>query len=260
MESKQPQPQDHEGGRGPLQPDQSPTTTPSSASGIPVLSDSPEALDDEYKYEEGGAISDLDLHLSEGFLTIVRIPLMSEVRQELEAVIQQRGWEWQEGLVNVLATGISELAAQDRKLAPASEAVTRDAGSAAQAKLDPVTQELAYYHAMYSAMKFRAFSLLEKLKVLEMRERALHGKLDLSGKWAEATRAQLENLQAENSRLRQRIEALGGESAETVTLENLEVGPASVVSPSTGQNEQGRKQGEAAANSLLSRLQALLFA
>ena len=200
--------------------DQSPSlptgTTPQTPQqpGYPSLPEDPHMPLPEYQFEEGGAISELDLHMSEGFLTIVRIPLMSELRQELEALIQRRGWEWQEGLVNVLASGISQLSAQDREAAPAAEETAHNARSAGQAQLDPVTQELAYYHAMYSAMKFRAFSLLEKLKVLEMRESALKGKLDLNTRWADATRQQIEALQAENAQLRQSL-AEPGESAAT---------------------------------------------
>ena len=159
---------------------------------------------------ESGIVSGLDPAMTEEALTVVRIPLTSEIREELDALIHRREWERQEGLVTVLATGISQLSAQDREEAPASSELSDNRAGAA--KLDPVTQELAYYHAMYSTMKFRAFSLLEKLKVLEMREGALKGKLDLDARWAEAARIQIEGLQAENTQLRQQVAELAGEA------------------------------------------------
>lgn len=188
--------------------------------------------------QEGGAISDLDLTMSEQSLTIVRVPLIGEMRQELEALIQRKEWEWQEGLVTVLATGISQLSAQDRAEAPASSEMSVKAGAAT---LDPVTQELAYYHSMYSAMKFRAFSLLEKLKVLEMREAALKGKLDLDAKWAEAERTQVEALQAENAQLKHQVAELVGES--------LTSAPTQPAAQPLGKRGEG---------SLLGKLQAFL--
>ncbi len=173
------------------------------------------------------AISDLDLGVSEEAISIVRIPVLKEMRRELEEVIRRGGWDRQEGLVTVLAAGIAYLSAQAmqehererererpqegqraQQPAPGYEAAV-EAGP--EEALDPVTRQLAYYHAMYSTMKFRAFTLLEKLKVLDMRVNGLLGRLQLDEKWATMARARMAGLEQENARLRQRLQELEGQ-------------------------------------------------
>jgi hypothetical protein len=173
------------------------------------------------------AISDLDLGVSEEAISIVRIPVLKEMRRELEAVIRREGWDRQEGLVAVLAAGIAYLSAQAMQEHESEREQGRPQGgqraqqpvpgyeAAIEARpeeaLDPVTRQLAYYHAMYSTMKFRAFTLLEKLKVLDMRVNGLLGRLQLDEKWAALTRARMADLEQENARLRQRLQELEGQ-------------------------------------------------
>jgi len=130
----------------------------------------------------------------------LQIEVMRETYEEIMRVVLDNEWEREDGLRNVLLSGLGYLDARER-LASINRAATGGDPNVAS-RLDALVQDLASYHQQYSVMKFKAFKLYKVNQVLEFNISGLRETERMWEAWAARMRKQHSELQTEVIRLR----------------------------------------------------------
>jgi len=130
----------------------------------------------------------------------VQIDMLRETYDEVMRVIINNEWEREEGLRNVLLSGLGYLDAKER-FGSLNDAAARAGGESAN-RLDNLVNDLASYHQQYSVMKFKAFKLYKVNQVLEFNISGLRETERIWEAWAARMRKQHSELQTEVIRLR----------------------------------------------------------
>jgi hypothetical protein len=129
-----------------------------------------------------------------------QVDILKESYEEILALIKLNDMEHEEGLRTVLLTGLGYMDAQLRV----------DRINRAYAAQDPkvaehiegLTQDLAAYHSMYSALKYRTFFLYKTSQKLEFNVAGLRASERMWEEWAARIRQEHADLRAEVARLR----------------------------------------------------------
>lgn len=169
------------------------------------MSDTPDALPpqvDSARRTQGVAQSAIrPIKLLEGADTVTfQVDILKESYEEILALIKLNDMEHEEGLRTVLLAGLGYMDAQLRV----------DKINKAYAAQDPkvtehiegLTQDLAAYHSMYSALKYRAFFLYKTSQKLEFNVAGLRASERMWEEWAARIRQEHSDLRAEVARLR----------------------------------------------------------
>jgi len=131
----------------------------------------------------------------------VQIEILKESYDKLKDVIVANEWEQEEGLRTVLLNGLGYLES-DLQVKGINEAAFAANQAEAAKRMDTLVKDLAAYHSMYSVMKYKAFKYYKVNQVLEFNISGLRATERMWEGWAERTRRQQAELQAENLRLR----------------------------------------------------------
>jgi len=131
----------------------------------------------------------------------VQIEILKESYDKLKDVIVANEWEQEEGLRTVLLNGLGYLES-DLQVKRINEAAFAANQAEAAKRMDTLVKDLAAYHSMYSVMKYKAFKYYKVNQVLEFNISGLRATERMWEGWAERTRRQQAELQAENLRLR----------------------------------------------------------
>ena len=130
----------------------------------------------------------------------VRIEILRETYDEIQALLREQDMEHEEGLRTVLINGLGYLDASLRldKINRAS----RDDGSEEAELVQGLVQDLATYHSMYSVLKYKTFKLYRLAQKLEFNVAGLRAADQMWEEWAERMRREHAVMQAEVIRLR----------------------------------------------------------
>lgn len=144
--------------------------------------------------------SETECNLFEG-VTEHRLSLsvLEETYAELRRLIEENGWDDEEGLRIVLTRGLAYLKGEaDLSRLPVAQ------GDVAE-ELDRLRRQVMEYTSMYAVMKFKAFKLIEVARVLELNVAGLRGENNLCHSTLRLLREDIAALKAENARLKARV-------------------------------------------------------
>jgi len=169
------------------------------------MSDTPDALPpqvDSTRRTQGVTQSAIrPIRLLEGADTVTfQVDILKESYEEILALIKLNDMEHEEGLRTVLLAGLGYMDAQlrvdriNRAYAEGDPKVTEH--------IEGLTQDLAAYHSMYSALKYRAFFLYKTSQKLEFNVAGLRASERMWEEWAARIRQEHADLRAEVARLR----------------------------------------------------------
>jgi len=127
------------------------------------------------------------------------LSVLEETYAELRRLIEENGWDEEEGLRIVLTRGLAYLKGE----AELSRWQIAD-GTVAE-ELDRLRRQAMEYASMYAVMKFKAFKLMEVARVLELNVTGLRGENNLCHSTLRLLRDEIAGLKAENARLKARV-------------------------------------------------------
>ena len=169
------------------------------------MSDTPDALPpqvDSARRTQGVTQSAVrPIRLLEGAEAVTfQVDILKESYEEILALIRLNDLEHEEGLRTVLLAGLGYMDAQLR-LDRINKAYAAGDPKVAE-HIEGLTQDLAAYHSMYSALKYRTFFLYKTSQKLEFNVAGLRSSERMWEEWAARIRQEHADLRAEVTRLR----------------------------------------------------------
>ncbi|HYP41420.1 MAG TPA: hypothetical protein VEX13_13760 [Chloroflexia bacterium] len=169
------------------------------------MSDAPDALPpqvDSARRTQGVTQSAIrPIRLLEGAEAVTfQVDILKESYDEILALIKLNDMEQEEGLRTVLLAGLGYMEAQLRVDKINRAYATGDPKVAEH--IEGLTQDLAAYHSMYSALKYRTFFLYKTSQKLEFNVAGLRASERMWEEWAARIRQEHADLRAEVARLR----------------------------------------------------------
>ena len=169
------------------------------------MSDTPDALPpqvDSARRTQGVTQSAVQpIRLLEGAEAVTfQVDILKESYEEILALIRLNDLEHEEGLRTVLLAGLGYMDAQLRVDRINTAYATGDPKVAEH--IEGLTQDLAAYHSMYSALKYRTFFLYKTSQKLEFNVAGLRASERMWEEWAARIRQEHADLRAEVTRLR----------------------------------------------------------
>ncbi|HEX9990649.1 MAG TPA: hypothetical protein VGE45_19495 [Chloroflexia bacterium] len=169
------------------------------------MSDTPDALPPQVgsaRRTQGTTHSAIrPIRLLEGAEAVTfQVDILKESYEEILALIKLNDLEHEEGLRTVLLAGLGYMDAQlrvdkiNKAYAAGDPKVTEH--------IEGLTQDLAAYHSMYSALKYRTFFLYKTSQKLEFNVAGLRASERMWEEWAARIRQEHADLRAEVTRLR----------------------------------------------------------
>ena len=129
-----------------------------------------------------------------------QVDILKESYEEILALIKLNDMEHEEGLRTVLLAGLGYMDAQLRVDRINGAYAAQDPKVAEH--IESLTQDLAAYHSMYSALKYRTFFLYKTSQKLEFNVAGLRASERMWEEWAARIRQEHSDLRAEVTRLR----------------------------------------------------------
>jgi hypothetical protein len=129
-----------------------------------------------------------------------QVDILKESYEEILALIKLNEMEHEEGLRTVLLAGLGYMDAQLR-VDKINKAYAAGDPKVAE-YIEGLTQDLAAYHSMYSALKYRTFFLYKTSQKLEFNVAGLRASERMWEEWAARIRQEHADLRAEVTRLR----------------------------------------------------------
>jgi hypothetical protein len=169
------------------------------------MADTPDALPpqvDKARRTQGVVQSAIrPVRLLEGAEAVTfQVDILKESYEEILALIKLNDMEHEEGLRTVLLAGLGYMDAQLRVDRINRAYVAQD--PKVTEHIEGLTQDLAAYHSMYSALKYRAFFLYKTSQKLEFNVAGLRASERMWEEWAARIRQEHSDLRAEVARLR----------------------------------------------------------
>ena len=169
------------------------------------MSDTPDALPPQVgsaRRTQGVTQSAIrPIRLLEGAEAVTfQVDILKESYEEILALIKLNDMEHEEGLRTVLLAGLGYMDAQLRVDRINTAYATGD--PKVTEHIEGLTQDLAAYHSMYSALKYRTFFLYKTSQKLEFNVAGLRASERMWEEWAARIRQEHADLRAEVTRLR----------------------------------------------------------